>query len=69
MWNSRSVITDSKLFNTAEEDLPTSSMKANSASGSLPEVTRRKRSCSRPLSEMAPNSSSGVLNFVRSRSN
>ena len=55
-------------FRIALFALKISSTKAKSASGSFPVTTRANRSCSRALSEMAPKSSSGVENFVRSRS-
>lgn len=55
----------SSVFRIAELALNTSSPNAPSASGSLPAVTRRYLSSLRPTTEMGPNTSSGVVNFVK----
>lgn len=68
LWNTRSFTTESREFRMALFALKTSSTNANSASGSFPVTTRAKRSCSSAFSEIAPKSSSGVENFVTSRS-
>jgi hypothetical protein len=68
LWNTRSLTIESSAFSTALLDLKISSTNANSASGSLPAVSRTKRSCSSALRLIGPNSSSGVENLVSSRS-
>ena len=51
----------------ALEALKISSRKTTWASGSFPAVTRRTSSRSSPWIEIGPNSSSGVVNLVRSQ--